>query len=143
MQVFFLISSCVWPNSGFWCCVFLSLRITLLPSTTNNKTREIKRDLKSELWRKQGPHPHQTTHVTEVAYNVHCCGNINSAPEFGHPCHLCAKDQSPEFDDSTLPIFQESDYALEAASTWLIIILYVQIHVERMYFFIYLFNGKK
>jgi hypothetical protein len=56
---------------------------------------------------------------------------------------LCAKDQSPEFDDSTLPIFQESDYALEAASTWLIIILYVQIHVERMYFFIYLFNGKK
>jgi hypothetical protein len=27
---FFLISPCVWPNSGFWCCVFLTLRITLL-----------------------------------------------------------------------------------------------------------------
>jgi hypothetical protein len=24
------ISRCVWPNSGFWCCVFLTLRITLL-----------------------------------------------------------------------------------------------------------------
>ncbi len=21
---------CVWPNSGFWCCVFLTLRITLI-----------------------------------------------------------------------------------------------------------------
>jgi len=30
---FFLwISSCVWPNSGFWCCVFLTLWITLLTS---------------------------------------------------------------------------------------------------------------
>jgi hypothetical protein len=27
---FFWISPCVWPNSGFWCCVFLTLRITLL-----------------------------------------------------------------------------------------------------------------
>ncbi len=28
---FFRISPCVWPNSGFfWCCVFLTLQITLL-----------------------------------------------------------------------------------------------------------------
>ncbi len=27
---FFKISPCVWPNSGFWCCVFLTLWITLL-----------------------------------------------------------------------------------------------------------------
>jgi hypothetical protein len=27
---FLLISPCVWPNSGFWCCVFLTLRITLI-----------------------------------------------------------------------------------------------------------------
>jgi hypothetical protein len=27
---FFGISPCVWPNSGFWCCVFLTLRIPLL-----------------------------------------------------------------------------------------------------------------
>jgi hypothetical protein len=27
---FFLISTCVWPNSGFRCCVFLPSRITLL-----------------------------------------------------------------------------------------------------------------
>jgi hypothetical protein len=27
---FFWISPCVWPNSGFWCCVFLTLWITLL-----------------------------------------------------------------------------------------------------------------
>jgi hypothetical protein len=27
---FFLISTCVWPNSGFWCCVFLPLQIILL-----------------------------------------------------------------------------------------------------------------
>jgi hypothetical protein len=28
---FFLwISPCVWPNSGFWCCVFLNLWITLV-----------------------------------------------------------------------------------------------------------------
>jgi hypothetical protein len=30
---FFWISPCVWPNSGFWCCVFLTLRITLLYHT--------------------------------------------------------------------------------------------------------------
>ncbi len=31
LQVFFFwISSCVLPNSGFWCCVFLTLRITLI-----------------------------------------------------------------------------------------------------------------
>jgi hypothetical protein len=29
-RFFILISPCVWPNSGFWCCVFLTLRITLL-----------------------------------------------------------------------------------------------------------------
>ncbi len=29
LQCFFLISPCVWPNSGFWCCVFVSLLITL------------------------------------------------------------------------------------------------------------------
>ncbi len=23
LQVFFLISPCVWPNSGYWCCLFL------------------------------------------------------------------------------------------------------------------------
>ncbi len=29
----FLISPCVWPNSGYWCCLFLTLlRISLLPS---------------------------------------------------------------------------------------------------------------
>ncbi len=28
--VCFWISPCVWPNLGFWCCVFLTLRITLL-----------------------------------------------------------------------------------------------------------------
>jgi hypothetical protein len=27
---FFWVSPCVWPNSGFWCCVCLTLRITLL-----------------------------------------------------------------------------------------------------------------
>jgi len=27
---FFLMSPCVWPNSGFWCCVCLILQITLL-----------------------------------------------------------------------------------------------------------------
>ncbi len=27
---FFLISPCMWPNSGFWCCVFLTLQITVL-----------------------------------------------------------------------------------------------------------------
>ncbi len=27
---FFKISPCVWPNSGFWYCVFLTLHITLL-----------------------------------------------------------------------------------------------------------------
>ncbi len=27
---FFKIPPCVWPNSGFWCCVFLTLRITLI-----------------------------------------------------------------------------------------------------------------
>ncbi len=27
---FFWMSPCVWPNSGFWCCVFLTLRLTLL-----------------------------------------------------------------------------------------------------------------
>jgi hypothetical protein len=27
---FFLMSPCVWPNSGFWCCVFLTLPITLI-----------------------------------------------------------------------------------------------------------------
>ncbi len=30
MQVFFCISPCVWPNSGFWCCVFLNLWKTLI-----------------------------------------------------------------------------------------------------------------
>ncbi len=29
-QVFFWISPCVWPNSGFWWCVFLTLWVTLL-----------------------------------------------------------------------------------------------------------------
>ncbi len=29
LQFFFLISPYVWPNSGLWCCVFLTLRITL------------------------------------------------------------------------------------------------------------------
>jgi len=27
---FFWISPCVWPNSGYWCCLFLTLRISLL-----------------------------------------------------------------------------------------------------------------
>jgi hypothetical protein len=36
----------------------------------------------------------------------------------------------------TLPIFQESDYPLEAASTWLIIILYAEIHIEGIILFI-------
>jgi hypothetical protein len=27
---FFKISPCVWPNSGFWCCVFVTLWITLM-----------------------------------------------------------------------------------------------------------------
>ncbi len=27
---FLKISPCVWPNSGFWCCVFLTLQITLI-----------------------------------------------------------------------------------------------------------------
>jgi cell division protein FtsW (lipid II flippase) len=27
------ISPCVWPNSGFWCCVFLTLQITLIIPT--------------------------------------------------------------------------------------------------------------
>jgi hypothetical protein len=30
LYFFFNLSSCVWPNSGFWCCVFLTLHITLL-----------------------------------------------------------------------------------------------------------------
>jgi hypothetical protein len=30
---FFLISPYVWPNSGFWCCVFLTLPITLFCRT--------------------------------------------------------------------------------------------------------------
>ncbi len=34
---FFLISPCVWPNSGFWCCVFLTLRITLMRYMQNCK----------------------------------------------------------------------------------------------------------
>ncbi len=29
-QVFKKISPCVWPNSGFWCCVFLTLCTTLV-----------------------------------------------------------------------------------------------------------------
>jgi hypothetical protein len=28
------ISPCVWPNSGFWCCVSLSLPITLMSGFT-------------------------------------------------------------------------------------------------------------
>jgi len=27
---FLKISPCVWPNSGFWCCVFLTLGVTLV-----------------------------------------------------------------------------------------------------------------
>ncbi len=27
---FLKISPCVWPNSGYWCCLFLTLRISLL-----------------------------------------------------------------------------------------------------------------
>jgi magnesium-transporting ATPase (P-type) len=33
---FFWISPCVWPNSGFWCCVCLTFRITLLSHNTKN-----------------------------------------------------------------------------------------------------------
>jgi hypothetical protein len=29
LQCFFWISPCVWPNSGLWCCIFLTLLITL------------------------------------------------------------------------------------------------------------------
>jgi hypothetical protein len=29
----FWISPCVWPNSGFWCCVFLTLRISYIITT--------------------------------------------------------------------------------------------------------------
>jgi len=35
---FFLISPCVWPNSGFWCCVFLTLHITLMRETFFNSS---------------------------------------------------------------------------------------------------------
>ncbi len=37
---FFLISPCVWPNSGYWCCLFLTLRISLI-SIENLKFRKL------------------------------------------------------------------------------------------------------
>ncbi len=32
----FLISPCVWPNSGYWCCLFLTLQISLLGDNFKN-----------------------------------------------------------------------------------------------------------
>ncbi len=37
LVIFFLISPCLWPNLGFWCCVFFILWITLL-YTFNDRT---------------------------------------------------------------------------------------------------------
>jgi len=33
---FFWISPCVWPNSGYWCCLFLTLQISLLYVKVSN-----------------------------------------------------------------------------------------------------------
>jgi hypothetical protein len=33
---FFWISPCLWPNSGFWCCLFLTLRISLMAISLNS-----------------------------------------------------------------------------------------------------------
>jgi magnesium-transporting ATPase (P-type) len=33
---FFWISPCVWPNSGYWCCLFLTLWISLLYVEVSN-----------------------------------------------------------------------------------------------------------
>jgi hypothetical protein len=37
---FFWISPCVWPNSGFWCCVFLTLQITLIYPSWTHETKQ-------------------------------------------------------------------------------------------------------
>jgi hypothetical protein len=37
---FFGISPSVWPNSGFWCCVFLTLRITLIYASWTHETKQ-------------------------------------------------------------------------------------------------------
>jgi hypothetical protein len=153
LRRFFLISPCVWSNSGFWCCIFLTLRITLLPSSKQQITNQRnKRDLKSELWRKEGrtpPPPNNPYNRSSVQCPLlwkyqFCTGILPSLP---FVCQASIPGIWWFQTHCTLPIFQESDYPLEAASTWLIIILYVEIHIEGIllfiYLYIYLFNGKK
>jgi len=38
---FFKISPCVWPNSGYWCFLFLTLQISLIREKNNNNNRFI------------------------------------------------------------------------------------------------------
>jgi hypothetical protein len=40
---FFLILTRVWPNSGFWCCNFLSLQIALIYVPINTRSGNTKR----------------------------------------------------------------------------------------------------
>jgi hypothetical protein len=62
----FLISPCVWPNSGLWCCVVLTLRIPLLIETSGCPWP--KATVKPPVWN-PGPKieiPHPENHVLKV-----------------------------------------------------------------------------
>jgi hypothetical protein len=147
-RFFFYLTLCVWSNSGFWCCIFLTLRITRLPSSKQQITNQRnKRDLKSELWRKQArtpPPPNNQSNRSSVQcpllWKYQFCNGI--WPSLPFVCQGSIPGIWWFQTHCTRPIFQESDYPLEAASTWLIIILLCRNSYWRnnfIYLFLYLF----
>jgi hypothetical protein len=95
------ISPCVWPNSGYWCCLFLTLRISLLASLfsvvcnckillflltkVNDKIKIIIRHL--------SPKPAQILWYSNKIYYLGCLENQN----------LCKKKTTTKFNSSYIP----------------------------------------
>ncbi len=98
---FLKISPCVWPNSGYWCCLFLTLPISLLASLfcivsnckillflltkVNDKIKIIIRHL--------SPKPAQVLWYSNKIYYLGCLENQN----------LCKKKTTTKFNSSYIP----------------------------------------
>jgi hypothetical protein len=65
-ECFILISPCVWPNSGFWCCVFLTLRIITLLSLLHFSKRSMSQ--RKCCWRSHSEVSDSKEHAKETAY---------------------------------------------------------------------------